>query len=88
MIDFAFENIFTNAGRKPQFDHETLFQEIKKIHHNARRSVRSLACAIGIPRRIIQRMKEDNKLRVYTIFEAKTKKCSSFEYAASLYLQD
>jgi hypothetical protein len=38
----VFETKFVNAGQKPQFDHETVLQEIKKIDPNARRSIRSL----------------------------------------------
>jgi hypothetical protein len=67
----AFETKFENDGRKPQFDHETVLQEIKNIDPNARRSIRSLASAIGLSKSIIARMKE-KQLRVYTMSEAKT----------------
>jgi hypothetical protein len=58
---------FANAGRKPQFDHETVLQETKNIDPNARRSIRSLAGALGIPRSTIVRMKQQKKLKVHTI---------------------
>jgi hypothetical protein len=36
-----------------------VFQEIKNIHPNARRFVRSLACAVGNARSNIGKMKQD-----------------------------
>jgi hypothetical protein len=63
----AFEMKFQNAGRKPQFDNETVLQEIKNIDPNARRSIRSLAGAIGVSKRIIGTMKMEKKLRVHTM---------------------
>ena len=63
----AFETKFKNAGRKPQFDHETVLQEIKNIDPNARRSIRSLAGAIGVSKTTIARMKQNKQLRVHTM---------------------
>jgi hypothetical protein len=63
----AFETKFKNAGRKPQFDHETVLQEIKNIDPNVRRSIRSLAGAIGVSKTTIARMKQNKQLRVHTM---------------------
>jgi hypothetical protein len=54
----AFETKFKNAGQKPQFDHETVLQEIKNIDPNARRSIRFLAGAIGVSKSTVARMKQ------------------------------
>jgi hypothetical protein len=63
----AFETNFNNAGRKPQFDHDTVLQEIKNIDPNARRFIRSLAGAIGVSKTTIARMKDKKQLRVHTM---------------------
>jgi hypothetical protein len=63
----ALEMKFKNAGRKQQFDHDTVLQEIKNIDPYARQSIRSLAGAIGIPRCTIGRMKQGEKMRVYSM---------------------
>jgi hypothetical protein len=62
----VFNTKFTNAGQKQQYDHETVLQEIKIIDPNKRRSVRSLAGALGISCSSVGCMKKKKKLRVYT----------------------
>jgi hypothetical protein len=44
-----------------------VLQEIKNIDPNERRSIRSLAGAIGIPTTTLCRMKKENKWRVHTM---------------------
>jgi hypothetical protein len=44
----VFDTKFKNAGEKPQYDHETVLQEIEIIDPNSRHSVRSLAGTLGI----------------------------------------
>jgi hypothetical protein len=63
----VFDTKFKNAGQKPQYDHETVLQEIKIIDPNKRHSVRSLAGALGISSSSIGSMKKEKKLRVYTM---------------------
>jgi hypothetical protein len=63
----VFDTKFKNAGQKPQYNHETVLQEIKIIDPNSRRSVRSLVGALGISSGSIGNMKKEKKLRVYTI---------------------
>jgi hypothetical protein len=64
----AFDTKFKNEGRKPQYEPETVLQEIKIIDPNKRRSVRSLAGAlVGISKSSIGSMKKEKKLRVYTM---------------------
>jgi hypothetical protein len=58
---------FKNAGRKPQYEPETVLQEIKIIDPNKRRSVRSLAGALGISKSSFGSVKKEKKLRVYTM---------------------
>jgi len=63
----VFDTNFHNAGRTPLFDHDDVMQEIKNIDPSARRSIRSLAGALGIPRATVGKMKKDNKLKVHTM---------------------
>jgi hypothetical protein len=66
---------FKNAGQKPQYDHETVLQEIKIIDPNKRHSVRSLAGALGISSSSVgtSMKKETKKWRVYTMSSLKPK---------------
>lgn len=63
----AFKTKFANAGRKPKYDLEEMLGEIAKVDPRARRSVRSLAGVIGIPRATIARMKKLKLLRAHTM---------------------
>jgi hypothetical protein len=63
----VFDTKFKNAGRKPQYEPETVLQEIEIIDPNKRRSIRSLAGALGISKSSIGSMKKEKKLRVYTM---------------------
>jgi hypothetical protein len=63
----VFDTKFKNAGQKPQYEPETVLQEIKIIDPNKRCSVRSLAGALGISKSSIGSMKKEKKLRVYTM---------------------
>jgi hypothetical protein len=63
----VFDTKFKNAGQKPQYEPEQVLQEIKIIDPNKRRSVRSLAGALGISKSSIGSMKKEKKLRVYTM---------------------
>jgi hypothetical protein len=63
----VFDTKFKNAGRKPTYDAEDVIQEIKNIDPSARRSIRSLAGALGIPRSTIGKMKQEKKLLVYSM---------------------
>jgi hypothetical protein len=53
----VFDTKFKNAGRKPQYEPETVLQEIEITDPNKRRSVGSLAGALGS-------MKKEKQLRV------------------------
>lgn len=63
----VFDTKFRLTGRKPQFDNETVMQEIKNIDPSARRSIRSLAGALGVHRSTIERLKREDKLKVHTM---------------------
>jgi hypothetical protein len=89
----AFDTKFKNAGGKPQYElEEEVLHEIKIIDSNERRSVRSLAGALGISSSSIGSMKKEKKkeLRVYTthVLEAKVKRRSLFESSLSLHFRD
>jgi hypothetical protein len=81
----VFDTKFKNAGQK-QYDHETVLQEIKIIDPNIRRSVRSLADALGISSSSVGSMKKEKKLRVYYTMSLKPKLNDvAYEIAHSLY---
>lgn len=63
----AFTTKFENSGRNPKHDRDMLLQEIKNIDPTARRTIRSLAGAVGIPVMTIWRMKQSKKLKVHTM---------------------
>ncbi|KAG7367330.1 hypothetical protein IV203_030001 [Nitzschia inconspicua] len=65
--DAAFATKFKNAGRNTKHDREAVLQEIKKVDPVARRTIRSLAGVIGIPRTTIWEMTKQKELKVHTM---------------------
>jgi hypothetical protein len=57
----AFDTQFQNAGRKPKFELETVFQRIEDVDKESRCSLRFVAGAVGMSLSTISRMKNKEK---------------------------
>jgi len=65
--DEYFATKFQNAGRKRLYDPELVMKEIQKIPIHKRRSIRSVAGTMGIPRATIGRLIQEKKIRAHTL---------------------
>ena len=63
----AFDTKFDNAGRKPKFDIDTVFQQIENVDKESRKSLNFVAGAIGVSKTTIIRMKQAKQIKAFTM---------------------
>jgi hypothetical protein len=63
----VFDTKFSNAGHRPKFKLETVFQRIEDVDKESCHSLRFVAGGVGMPLSTISRMKKDKKIKAYTM---------------------